>query len=164
MSKFRKYTSCVVCLSIFIQQWILHWVCMAIESLLASGCIYLLKKIGKRSSYDPSYSQIEGKKNSLVFMFYLPHYNVYFFSDSLHYYNANFMEILLFHLKYRGLFLVSEEMYCFMYIRTWQVSVTPNRIRSNCKWKGDFLLYFLFSKKKKKKRVVIDNDRILQQT
>lgn len=48
MSKVSKYTSCV-CLSIFIQQWILHWVYMAIESLLALGCIYLLKKkIGNR--------------------------------------------------------------------------------------------------------------------
>lgn len=51
-----KYTSCV-CLSIFIQQWILHWVYMAIESLLALGCIYLLKKKNWKSfSYDPSYS------------------------------------------------------------------------------------------------------------
>lgn len=113
MSKFRKYTSCV-CL-FYLYPTMDFSLGLYDNRVTFSVRMYIFAGEKKwKTFFQWSFLFIDWrKKKSLVFMFYLPYYNVYFFSDSLYYYNANFMEILLFHLKYRGLFLVSEEMYCF---------------------------------------------------
>lgn len=76
ISKYYVYKVLCICLSIFIQQWILHWIYTG-NRVTFSARMYTLHFTKKNKNWKTLslwsfvFIDLEGKKISLVFMFYL---------------------------------------------------------------------------------------------